>query len=272
MDAELWPVNAATYHADRTRVSHSLLRVFMKSPRRYKAMIDGVLADEKTGPMLLGDAFHTMVLEPEHADRIVTAHGAGNRNANAYKSAVEKNPDGIVILPDEAERAMGMLKALREHPEARRLLFDEPGVSEVSVKWTEDPSGLKCKARFDRVLRDHPIVVDLKTAKSVEEHELASSAANFGYHTQASWYCRAFKELHGESPEFVFVSVCSEWPHEVVVWDLDITSRITAELRISRALQQLVECRESGQWMSRAERGVFCVSLPKWAQEEPTYG
>ncbi len=47
------------------------------------------------------------------------------------------------------------------------MLNGGKGMNEVSIVWVDEQTGLKCKARLDRltVYRGYPFVLDLKTSK-----------------------------------------------------------------------------------------------------------
>ena len=158
----------AEYHAN-PYVSKSHLDEINRSPFHYwdRYINPDRVIPEPTKAMLLGSAFHTMVLEPElfERDYIVEPADAPKRpttvqrnakkpssqtlDAIAYweefdKKAVGKN----LISIDDYERLTIMKQRIFDHPAASTIL-NMSGVTEQSYQWKDNQTGEICKSRPD---------------------------------------------------------------------------------------------------------------------------
>lgn len=64
------------------------------------------------------------------------------------------------------------------------LLVD--GEAEVTIQWTDEKTGLKCKCRPDYLRKD--MIVDFKTAKRVDKRGFDRAAGDYLYHAQMAFY------------------------------------------------------------------------------------
>src|SRR5262249_30177801 len=82
---------------------------------------------------------------------------------------------------------------IEHHPQLGRAFTG--GMPEVSVFWTDDRTGVPCKARFD-YLKPRAIV-DLKSYENViglpVRKAIARCVANYRYHIQAAFYLEGAK-------------------------------------------------------------------------------
>jgi exodeoxyribonuclease VIII len=111
------------YHADKTAISRSGLMEFKKSPYHYWANYLNPDKPEKepTDAMILGNAFHTLVLEPNTFDERylvmpekVLLKDVGREAYDKYKATIddiENNNAGFTVL---TKKQMDMLTAMYE--------------------------------------------------------------------------------------------------------------------------------------------------------------
>lgn len=232
---------------------------------------------EWTDATELGTALHSLVLEGPEAYEERTAVWRGgktttgehtmHRGTNAYKAfeAAARARYQTIISESDHETVQAMAAALYAHDDARRLLFDWPGEAEVSVEF--DQNGVACKARFDRVLPERDIIVDLKSAMTTATTKLERQATDLGYARKAEWYRRAYLANYGRPLRaFVFVSVPSCKPYtDVVAWSFDAQAESIAALEIDRALADLVARLQSGDWRPKRCRDIQTVGRPLWS-------
>ena len=191
------------------------------------------------------------------------------KTARDEARAAGKSP----VLAHEWETVEAMVAALRAHPIASMLLGSEGGRSEQSMFWRDvDPftgRSVWLRGRLDRLpavpVSGRLIVADYKTAASAESSAFARSAANFGYHQQASWYLDGVRTLLVvDDPAFLFVVQERNPPYLVNVIELDAEALDIGRARNRQAIDLWVQCRESGRWPGYADE-VQLVSLPRWA-------
>lgn len=127
-------------------------------------------------------------------ERIASAHGA-------------KHAGRILLAPWLIQKIEIAAAMIEKHPQLGKAFSG--GYPQVSVFWTDEESGVPCKARFDYLKR--AAIVDLKTFENVHEmpikRAIARSIANYKYHIQARFYLDAVQEarklisagaVHGE--------------------------------------------------------------------------
>ncbi|MBW2645067.1 MAG: PD-(D/E)XK nuclease-like domain-containing protein, partial [Deltaproteobacteria bacterium] len=125
-----------------------------------------------TAIFAFGRAFHVYVLEPDTFEKAVAISPEINRRTNQgkedYRMFVEQNKDKTVITADEFNTIKGMKEKILLHPLASKLI--EGGLSEQTVIWTDEETGLPCKARPDKIPTVDGVVVDLKKTRDASPH------------------------------------------------------------------------------------------------------
>src|SRR5947208_533645 len=111
------------YHADKASLSRSSIKDFYKSPYYYYAMHLNPNRPKRlaTKDMILGSAFHTIVLEPDFFDKEyaieperVLLKDVGREKYEAYKSQCDalQSSNKEILSNDEYQTLCEMLKAL----------------------------------------------------------------------------------------------------------------------------------------------------------------
>lgn len=206
---------------------HSSTQLKAHLPETYKAFTG-------TSPALaFGSLVHTLALEPELAADVVPldevaigvkADGTPAQNplmTAAWKKAVaEVEVDGKqVVSQSDWDRAVAMIDAIHDHPEAGPLLFSDNGVNEESLLWIDD-AGVKHKARPDR--RIPGAIIDIKTTVAQPgSHSLGNTVIKYGYELAAAHYLAVADGLKLDVDTFIHVWVEKVAPYRVTVTELD---------------------------------------------------
>lgn len=168
----------------------------------------------------------------------------------------------IPILPHQMDMVFDMVQVARAHPLAGRLLDPGTGVPEQSLFWLErvipdrgKPFEVQCRARLDWLstltTKDgRMIVVDYKTAKSVNPANLVRAIGDNGYHMQAAWYLDAVVGCGlAKDAVFLFVFQEKEPPFLITVMELhDVTGLWVGRELNDHARRVYHRCRELGAW------------------------
>jgi hypothetical protein len=140
----------------------------------YKSRHNPFYERETSAEMEFGSALHLLLLEGEEAyakhcviqpseypdaktGELKPWHG-GATYCKQWKEARE-GPNFHIITEDADRRVRHMAALIQNHPELGEPM--QKGLSEVSVLWTHEASGLRMRARFDKLLPR--FVVDLKS-------------------------------------------------------------------------------------------------------------
>lgn len=251
---------------------HSLLKKMALSPAHYleacqQPQDDSLAArlgaamkvNDRTEALRLGAAIHAMITETGK----VTLY-PGRRAGKSWKAfEAEAAASGFVEILNEREWNMveGVVRAIRGHDEAMRLLFDGTLV-EKRIDW--EFIGKACRATPDaRVPRKY--IADLKTAVSSEPEKFARQARQLFYHAQADLYAEAMERTGEGRPEDSFIiAVEKTRPYPVTIF------RFTTELldlgaRMNRIwIERLKNCEASNVWPEYAPPpAVIDLGLPE---------
>ncbi len=253
-----------------------------------------------TPTMRLNQAVHCAVLEPdEFKERYIVLPNVkddpswqfnrkeGIARRNAY---LAEHPEDKGLEPDDLKPLMiaaihpdkGMLTdkdykaciAQRDAVRAGRTLASlaaqellRDGVSERTVVWRDEATGLECKGRLDWMPDERPVIVDLKGTRSVDMREFAASVARYAYHGQLAFYGDglAWHGIATENP--IIIAVESTPPYDVGVFRLPTEALVAGALMARKCLDRVAECRASGRWPGRYG-GEVPLDFPRWALGE----
>lgn len=268
----------ADYHS-LDYVSKSHLDEVNKSPYHYwdRYINPNRVIPEPTKQMILGSAFHTLVLEPELFEKeyIVESANAPKRPTDTQRNAKKPSNQTLSAIAfwdsfddkakgktfvslDDLKRLTIMKQRVLEHPAASTIL-NMSGVIEQSYQWKDSLTGEICKSRPDFHTDDGTLIVDLKTTSDASELGFQKSVHNFRYHVQAGFYLRSIEEAQ----QFVFIAVESKPPYLVAVYNAS-TDMINAGNRIAdKNLATLAQCRKTGKWTGYSEE-IKTLDLPRF--------
>ena len=142
----------------------------------------------------LGTLVHCLALEPdEFKDRYLVSPDFNLRtnDGKAAAAAFEEQAVRAGMIPIDQStfrKASLMVGSLMAYPDIRNLLKAENGYSEVTVIWFDAETGLKCKARVDRLVLvpDGCVALDLKTIDKI--HNIRWNIRDYGYDRQDVHY------------------------------------------------------------------------------------
>jgi PDDEXK-like domain of unknown function (DUF3799) len=177
-----------------------------------------------------------------------------------------------VITQEQVNTADAQRNAVRRFPDIRWLL--DSGEPEVSVFWTDQRTGLRCKARPDwlHTMDDGRVIVfDYKTAVDVSPRGFGKAAANFGYDIQAAFYTEGVECTGLEVAAFVFGCVTSEYPFIAQSYAVPEYAMDNARSYVHSLLLLLRTCEEVGQWPTFAE-DTTDLWMPPWHMNQTDEG
>jgi len=300
-----------TYHSDKSRVSNSSLKLFARAPILWKRWRDGTLIERKSADLVFGSLLHCLQFEPDNfralfavlpddapskptKPQLAAWQRFGNlpKPSKAQIEANEKTTESIRWWNQWNDNLNG--KQLVDHSDINDaksciagLLSDEkcrewlnlPGLSEVVIEWTDEATGIACKAKMDRITRH--AILDLKSAKDASADGFRSAAFRYGYHRQAAWYLDglAMALKQGTLPPWVVVAIGGEAPELFVFPAVEKDDEHLAHCFISTPefiqrgreenaalMKELRECISTDTWpgLSRHESGMTPLELPNW--------
>jgi len=275
------------YH-DHPALSRSILaEAAQKSPAHalYEWHSD---EEESSDAASLGTALHSRVLEPESfdarydvaADQCEATKGDGDRCTYSAKQrhdgdwfcgthAPNDEPDDIEVLKaDDYEAVQGMTSALHEGPDTSPLLFGMDGASEVTILFDDPVSGIRCKARPDRVvpLSDGSVtIVDLKSTRSAHPDDFKRKISSYGYWLQPPFYTLALEQAGVEVRDFVFAVVESSAPYATACYRPSETIQTVARTRCGELIEKIADAKKIGYAKSYTD-GVEEIGMKRYAK------
>ncbi len=231
------------------------LKALDTSPLHYHRAV----AKKDTSALRIGRTLHAFVLDPDGVDYVVWE--GGDKKGAAWKAFAEKHSTSTILKPEDLERALGMRRALTEHPIAGPLLAK--GLGEVTLVW--EAEGIECKARLDWLLPDDGLL-ELKTTRKIRPESFAREVASRLYHVQLAFYSGGLEAMRKRRPpRHVVVAVENEQPFDVAVYSAGEDVLEAGRRKVDGWLRTLRECRASGRWPGVGGDELIDLKLPDWA-------
>jgi hypothetical protein len=198
---------------------------------------------ETTTAMRWGSLLHGQLLQPDAKPVVVYDGIRRGKDWEAFKAA----NDGAEILSvseharlvADQNEAMNAVQMIRTHPHAgdelsgcqheQPLIWEEPGIG-------------KCKALVDAWKPG--VLVEVKTARDIEERAFWGASWRMGYHLQLAWYMRGLRANGHDVSRAVIIAQESAPPFDVAVFDVDPMLLAFGDkecLRIARAYRMAEE-------------------------------
>ena len=255
---------AQKYHSVKALSSTGISNLLTGTASKFKLkFIDGV--QEQKACYTLGSAFHSLILEPDNFEDefLVTNLDARTK---AFKEMSADNPDKTILKQSDFEAVKLMRHSIMNNPTAAKLL-NHDGEVEVSYFWKDRLTGIKCKARLDKLLPDYKgkiVVVDLKTTADASAAGFEKSMANFGYHRQAAWYSHAVANNMSKSPALYIIIACEKTPpYDNACYIISRDAIKTGWDECREAIDIYKKCLAAESWPGYPD-GLTELQLPRW--------
>ncbi len=109
------------------------------------------------------------------------------------------------------------------------------------------------------------VVVDLKTAQTVDPSALSRKVHDFGYHRQAAWYLSGLEANEIFCSAFVFIFVQSSPPYLVTPVILSQTALDRGRQDCELAANLWAQCQSEDSWPDYTNGNIIEIDLPMWA-------
>jgi RecB family exonuclease len=259
-------VSDADYHRDRGALSSTGARLLLppSCPAKFREWCDNPPIPKPQFD--IGHVVHQLVLGK--GTEVVEIDAPDYRGKDAKTARDKAHADGKApVLPHELDACRQMADAVLAHPTAGPLLTDKHGASEVTFYATDPATGVRLRARADRITFDEHgrmVVVDLKTSVTAEPNQFARKAADLRYHFQGAFYLNTIRLCKAAAdPVFVLVAVEKEPPYLVSVVEFDPIAMLEGERLVRLAVDVYHDCASNNAWPGY-DTGIHTISLPPW--------
>ncbi len=260
------------------------LKRLADSPLSFQHWLSGAPELYKA-ELMFGIAGHAMLLEPKRFDReVVYVPGLKDGAVSStWEKQVAANPGRIVCAESWSDFLPKMRAKVMENAEARDLLTDPSGISEVMVVWYDEYTRLLCKVLLDRVnfTDTHVIVTGLKTARTLDDFLLGKAMWDMGYHLELAHSiagARAAAQFDGRftGREVIFqwLDVTNDDPVDASIDEPDDEFHQVGFTHYRQLMALAARCYESGKYpgvcrtMSGEPTTRRTISLPHYALKE----
>lgn len=249
------------YHRQPGETNSGILAA-CKTPAHYLSYLR---QDRTPTPaLILGNAVHAAILEPDTFERLYIEEPDLRRNSKAYKKwkADLGDDDRRFLSAADFEQIHRLRDAVFSSPVARQLLTG--GVAERSMWWTDPKTGLLCKCRPDYARLDG-ILIDLKTTMDACYLAFQRSIGRYGYHSQAAYYLEGATACSERVySHWVWIVVEKAAPYAVAIYTLDQLGIEAGRERYREGLEIIKRCKDSGKFPGYSEE-IQEICLPAWA-------
>ena len=166
----------------RQFLSNSNIYDLLNNPKDFRK------PTEENIHLLMGAAFHTMVLEPhKFTPESFPTVDASSRLTKKYKEAAEE-AGKMILLDSDLEQLKGMQQTITDNEYINQLL--NTGNVEYEVPAIGEIEGEVWKGKADCLNHDEKVIVDVKTTSDLNKFHL--SAKRYNYDSQAYIYSQLF--------------------------------------------------------------------------------
>lgn len=274
---------ASTYYArSLDTANHTGMAIInRRSAAHFKHWVENPQDDAETAAFAFGKAFHCATLEPDVFDRtyVVLPKGAPamptSRQWNAKNPSAESrlamvwwtrfneaNAGRTILSLDDYDRCRRMAESIRNHSDAVAGLL-VAGRREVTFRWVDDESGMKCKARADQY-ESGEFMLDLKKTIDASPDGFARSITRYLYDQQAAHYCDGARACDKPVPQYVILACEDAPPFVCQPYFLDPMAEERGWNLRRRALRIQAECLRTGRWPGYSTT-FEQISLPTYA-------
>lgn len=236
------------------------------------------LPQEETPAMVFGRGFHSLVLDGEQefykaftvCENIPTKPNkrSTDKTRAAYEDWIKSLGGMSPISTEDYAEFEKMRDAVYGHPFAAKLMAE--GISETTLIWQDEETGLICKARPDRIPDGNKgVILDLKSTKNAADYSFRSDCIKFGYAREGGIYLEGLARCTGALYKdliFCLIAVEKEPPYRVEVYTLDTDFVDYGVMEFHRLLKIEKECRDKNFWPHYKNAGAETLMKPGYAK------
>ena len=279
----MYDLDHEAYHADPVAggsLSSTGARLLLppSCPAKFRFVRDHGEAPRKAWDF--GSVAHLLALGAGPSYRLIEGGGGpdGDQwNTKVAKANVEaaRAAGEIPVKQADLDTAQAMVAALRDDPVAGPLFTPGRGTPEASIIWQDKASSVWCRSRPDWLPDTDPdtgrlVLIEYKTAASVDGDTLQRAAYDHGYHVQAWWLTEAARAVGlSPAPNIVFVFQEKDPPFLVSVREPTDRFLNLGGIMARRALDIYAQCTAAELWPGYAADPdgideIKWLDLPPW--------
>lgn len=274
MELESWKdgwkegVSNDSYH-DGPGESSTDIKNLLLSPAHYKCKDQF----EETDPLIVGSAFHEMMLEAGEFVKHFEIVEPGQ--VRSKKKKEEAAGRGVKLLTaKQGQDLREYQRAVNTHPQAGSLYRFKGEHFIERAGYYRHPSGILLKIKPDVAIPSMSLLWDFKTmtmrGKYDLVYEFTRQAFNRKYHISAAFYLDVANKIEGAEiyDKFLWIVISKEPPYLVGCFMPDTELMFIARNEIERAIGIFQGCTESGKWPKPDTGEINIIGPPSWYRPE----
>lgn len=197
-------LNNEAYHANRTHLSSSMLKLLLKDTPEFNKQwnLKQFPVEAENPNFTLGSYIHALCLEPDVVDSQYAIWNGPRKAGTAFQEFKAANSDKKIISAPQQDMAMQLKAALFSDVVAPMLISG--GHAEFNL--VGDICGVPVKARTDYINLEKGYIVDIKTTSTDPDNDSFDlSAADYKYDLSAALYCQIAEQVYMRDFDFYFI-------------------------------------------------------------------
>ena len=243
-----------------------------------KCMRTMKLSDKPRDPspdMRFGQDVHSALLEPgDFQSRTEPAPDGLRRGSKEWKRLEEEAAGSgrVLMKAKEYRDILEVVSAVGDNPDAKRLIYQIPGISEASVQWKDPATGMLLKARIDRYCAEGTeegdgLIVDIKTTQDINNMSRRLVQFPYMYLHQMAYYRRGIRHFTGQDVvKVTILAIEKELGFPTGVFNLDPADLDTADKEIDALLYTIAEAELLGPETEQYESTT--LRPPQWWMDQ----
>lgn len=242
------------YHANKTHLSGSNLKMLLKAPQQF--YVERILGQgeqqEERDVFSEGSFVHSLVLEPDQMAHYAVFSGLRKAGA-AWEQFKEANKGKTILSMPQVNRCEALAKSALAMPTAIKML--SKGCAEHTM--VADILGVLCKARADWINIEDGYILDVKTTAMPSDKDVfAQTVSEYEYALSAALYCQIAYEVYGKLFDFYFL-VLSKADKGANIYKASSDLLSFGAARMTTALVLYKQCQQSGIWSLQQPKKDF---------------
>lgn len=236
----------------------------LRSPAHYQASL--AEGDDDTKAKTRGTICHAGIWEPA---RFADLYAIGpdvklntKEGKTAWEAFIAAHPGKEHVRGADGAAMLGCRESIWRHPLAAKLLAG-PGPCEVCIVWDDPTTGVRCKARIDKLATRAGFVVDLKTTSDARPESFRRSVLDHAYHRQAAFYLHGLAALDATYEGFAIIAVETKAPYAVSVLEMEQEAMDIGRVEAHAAMELYSLCAATSQWNPYPPQ-IRKTGLPEW--------
>lgn len=239
------------YHADRSHVSSSGLKLLLDDPSAFheKYIINQAPEEKRTTHFVEGEFTHALIYEPETVQSRFAVFQGLIKRGKAFDAFKEQNPGKEVLSVVQVLRCERWVKAFKALPMAVRML--EGSLAEHTM--VGELLGVKVKARTDAINVERGFISDIKTTSMPSGLDYFKvTVEQYSYHLSAALYCEIARQTYNKDFDFYW-KVLSKTDNGCEIYKASPSTLARGTALYTQALLLYKHCLSTGQWVLKNE-------------------